>query len=100
MAPRGSEADEAVSAWACPASQRTYRGNYLDLHNSLTELGCEWAGRVLEEGGTIVAENPVDCGLRQSPYFRWAARLHGSLWITPAIRALRDAATTAGLDVV
>ena len=29
-----------------------------------------------------------------------AARLHGSLWITPAIRALRDAAAAAGLEVV
>ena len=55
---------------------------------------------MLESGGTIVAENPVDCGLRQSPYFRWAARLHGSLWIMTAIRALRDAAKSAGLNVV
>ena len=45
-------------------------------------------------------ENPADCGMQCSPYFRWAARQHASLWIMPAVRKLCEKAKAAGLQVV
>ena len=50
-------------------------------------------------GGTVFIENPVDCGLKRSPHFRWAAREHGSLWLMPHIRQLIDDARAAGYEI-
>ena len=61
---------------------------YASMHNALITKACSLAKRQWAQGGTYYVENPVDVGLRSSPYYQHSKRHHVSLWISSPFRAL------------
>ena len=67
-----------------PARER----GYLRKHNVLVEFSARVALAAFEAGATFVIENPPDRGQPESHLFRWTARQHAPLWLTPCMQSL------------
>ena len=75
------------------AMMPTY-GAYIRKHNTFVEITCTLMRLVWIAGGTVIVENPEDCGDIHSPGFRWTARHAPSMWLMPAMINMCDALMT------
>ncbi|KAL3895429.1 MAG: hypothetical protein SGPRY_013516 [Prymnesium sp.] len=79
---RSREDPEGVAGLSCGRLARVLE------HNVLAARAAALAHTAYEAGSAYVTENPVDRGLRGSPFFRVKLRRHASLWLLPVMQRL------------
>ena len=65
-----------------------WQQDYLERHNGFISFSATLAQAAFDAGATFVVENPVDLGMRGSPYYQWRKRQHCPLWLTTPMREL------------